>query len=606
MNRLLYIGLLFPLAVLSACGDGFVPEGTGKMYEISGFKARLEGGEMSRTSLTYSQAGGTPTAPVVTWTAGDKVTVLSSDGNQSEFSAKLDETFTTTAVFDGYLASSLSPFFAMYPHSLGASLSDGYLHFSLSQTQGASTTATGVMPSIACITDPSASDIVFRNFCSLLRVPLTCATAVGKIELYDLGGSMLWGDVALEANADLSDPAAWKWTLSGGDNRLVLNFATPRTPAGENYYFIVPPGTLSNGIRLVVYDGSGNAIDEFCAGGDLSAARSHIKPMPAVTATNCVLLDLDGGANCYIPDLRNTSAVYKFCAISGNSGSPVPAASAETLWETINGNSTFNGGNVGYVLTNVSLSAGCVSFRVNGHPGNAVIAAKNGSGNITWSWHIWLPGGGSVGSATLGNGTRCMDRNLGALAASTQSNSIGLLYQWGRKDPFTGPWRTTGFTTALMVTSPSDVIVSELKTDATIGWSVLHPTVIVDKETIGYWDSENLADWDGTVKSQYDPCPPGWRVPSQAQLSGLEFGAWDGTEHAYTETASGLVFAGTGRRYYAPSLTSHTVESSQTGRYWTRTHGVQQAAYYYTAEDNVFSPTNINKHMCLGVRCVSE
>jgi hypothetical protein len=82
--------------------------------------------------------------------------------------------------------------------------------------------------------------------------------------------------------------------------------------------------------------------------------------------------------------------------------------------------------------------------------GNAVVQIKNGSNEVLWSWHIWVTGydpnsGGTTYSRSNGTKTYVfMDRNLGATAAATstatdQASAVsGLLYQWGRKDPFPG------------------------------------------------------------------------------------------------------------------------------------------------------------------------
>lgn len=81
--------------------------------------------------------------------------------------------------------------------------------------------------------------------------------------------------------------------------------------------------------------------------------------------------------------------------------------------------------------------------------GNALIAFKV-DGEIYWSWHIWItddPSNGVVysqGFETDVDGVRFdpkyMDRNLGALnhafLGDDWHKSAGLMYQWGRKDPF--------------------------------------------------------------------------------------------------------------------------------------------------------------------------
>lgn len=81
--------------------------------------------------------------------------------------------------------------------------------------------------------------------------------------------------------------------------------------------------------------------------------------------------------------------------------------------------------------------------------GNAVIAFKVDY-TIYWSWHIWVTDNTENGvtysqdfETDLNNKTfqvAYMDRNLGATSADFIGNewekSGGLLYEWGRKDPF--------------------------------------------------------------------------------------------------------------------------------------------------------------------------
>ncbi len=95
--------------------------------------------------------------------------------------------------------------------------------------------------------------------------------------------------------------------------------------------------------------------------------------------------------------------------------------------------------------------------------GNALIAAYDDEkceGNILWSWHIWVPGTGvdpeagaieyyhyswdasGIHTNEYIPGRLVMNLNLGALAESPKQSGVldhdtyGMLYQWGRKDPF--------------------------------------------------------------------------------------------------------------------------------------------------------------------------
>lgn len=105
-----------------------------------------------------------------------------------------------------------------------------------------------------------------------------------------------------------------------------------------------------------------------------------------------------------------------------------------------------------------------------GQPGNALIAAYDGNGEIIWSWHIWITEKepANLSSAVVYStyawnengiytdirvpGYAIMPCNLGALAYEPEGGdeannrgdytgkiapkTHGMLYQWGRKDPF--------------------------------------------------------------------------------------------------------------------------------------------------------------------------
>lgn len=115
-----------------------------------------------------------------------------------------------------------------------------------------------------------------------------------------------------------------------------------------------------------------------------------------------------------------------------------------------------------------------------------------------------------------------MDRNLGATSATPGDvGALGLLYQWGRKDPFLGSSSRIKDEIAQSTISWPDAVSSDYEI-GTIEYTIAHPTTF-----IGY--NQNNNDWyysnsslgaDNTRwttsdndKSIYDPCPSGWRVP---------------------------------------------------------------------------------------------
>ena len=73
-----------------------------------------------------------------------------------------------------------------------------------------------------------------------------------------------------------------------------------------------------------------------------------------------------------------------------------------------------------------------------------MIAVKDGA--ILWSWHIWYPEA-EVAGLNSKTGYEVMNMNLGAMHNTPGDvGSYGLLYQWGRKDPFPAAPTLTGTT----------------------------------------------------------------------------------------------------------------------------------------------------------------
>ena len=153
--------------------------------------------------------------------------------------------------------------------------------------------------------------------------------------------------------------------------------------------------------------------------------------------------------------------------------------------------------------------------------GNAVIARRNASGEIEWSWHLWfIPGlewnagsSGDLGSTNriggllnseMYDGTDMADRNLGVnaslydLSTWMPSTIIGTYYKYGHRNPY----------------------IEDKKYSNGAAYHCL--------------DNDDYEVWSGSSKSRTDPCPPGYRVPPQT--------VWEGSnaQNATMEHYSGL------------------------------------------------------------------
>ena len=322
-------------------------------------------------------------------------------------------------------------------------------------------------------------------------------------------------------------------------------------------------------------------------------------------------------ANCYIV---NEAGEYKFPLVKGNGEETVAAASVEVLWETWNNMEEVIPNSV---IASVGLADGFVTFATPDQlkPGNAVIAAKDASGVILWSWHIWVPAT-TIETADYGIfSAPMMDRNLGALVVAAADESIavesfGLTYQWGRKDPFPGAGtigedddNATVAGVALSVTEGDDTT-DECK--ITLEQSIQNPTLLGHSQGADWLVPFDNTLWQNDVKTVYDPCPAGYRVPardkSQAWHSGdlTASAGWSEGENWYTLGSPATVFPFAGYRDdYSPDAVCHAYDRAFC---WTAYSSAEDGstAYYVNVRNNgsAHKLTEAGKSRAGSVRCV--
>ncbi|WP_295939189.1 BACON domain-containing protein [uncultured Alistipes sp.] len=354
-----------------------------------------------------------------------------------------------------------------------------------------------------------------------------------------------------------------------------------------------------------------------------------------------VNLSAEGTANCY---MAKTNGAYKFDArIKGNGGGDGGSTyitgddtkisgitHVDLLWEARNdGDKTMSRD----IIDGTPVyQDGYISFSTGRSQGNAVIAARNVSGDILWSWHIWVldeeidvhdhfnaPGKPAV--------AQIMDRNLGAMNNTPDDvNNRGMFYQWGRKDPI--PAARSPYMTVAADGAANNVANDEVgngtgtwnfygksqpivQRPGNIAYATKNPMTFLDSYdiTFSHWycmtkDTEIFNDglW-GEEKTIFDPCPVGYKVPGE-DTWGIPVGntriktGGDGPEYDENGESPEYLwnaFKDYGRTWkltgdYYPAAGSATTLSSMThantsiyGFYWT-SHNHPSAGRYYRVD----------------------
>ena len=185
----------------------------------------------------------------------------------------------------------------------------------------------------------------------------------------------------------------------------------------------------------------------------------------------------------------------------------------------------------------------------------------------------------------------------------------GKLYQWGRMygqgydgNLYNAQGKVTGTYSDAKVptlkTGTAYIYVANDQTNSNVYYygSILHVAAYMGGTDYAYWDSSKNGElWNsGTeaspVKTKYDPCPEGWRVPTTSELESLSSnfssivndengtsGLYLSGEQEYSEGCSKIFFPFAGERDGIDAIARYR---GKTGYYWSSEPGEQWRAHY--------------------------
>lgn len=182
------------------------------------------------------------------------------------------------------------------------------------------------------------------------------------------------------------------------------------------------------------------------------------------------------------------------------------------------------------------------------------------------------------------SGKTWMDRNLGATQvapASNDASSYGYLYQWGRNSD--GHQLRTSSTASGPVASGSEG--SNFITNGSSPYDWLSP--------------QDNTRWNGATKGAHDPCPTGYRVPTETELDNER--PLFPTDNAAGAFASVLKLSVAGYR----SSTAAFIGVGNTAYYWSSTVNGTNARYLSFDSNGVYWGSG-DRARGFSVRCLKE
>ena len=654
----------------------FVP-GPGKILAVTPTGAE--------TKVAFGTANDDGSIPVV-WVNGDAIKVYS-ENNTTGAKYTFEGTDASSAVFTGEPVEGETRY-AVYPATRAKDMKDGKIGVSfadLQQKQLFHSTLKNnsnnlkYMPMWAKETEAGCGEFVFQNLCG--------AVAFRFNDYQELRGMKITNVTLTSKTMNISgwgyvDPATGELTLHGSDESdryISVNNDKSAGPydiantsnksisdAGKTGFIMaLPVGTYpANDLTVTITDNFGRVFEQVVSS-ELVIRPGEMRTFPTLSFTFCY-----GKSNCIVVKKGETisfdaAPYYTFSkSLSVDSLKPVMMVKVEngedveavktlvpfceegTTLERVWGiRNNFAKPTVTSILPdgNFTKEGNTITITGGTNVGNALLALKASDGTILWSWHIWV-----VDDLADQTYTNCegqptfLDRNLGATSNQYDNRySIGLYYQYGRKDPFV--IRTDAFT----VTSSGDYYTADVEiTDVVVrksdnsnmSWTIKNPNkrivytaTAAGSPPAGFYNwlsptAEIESNWGspgkvtsidecavskGGYKTIYDPCPAGYRVPDYYYFTGLTAANGTGVSGKGVKftVADGVVAV-----YPLPGTLSVEYKDkgafyyNYRGFYWT-TALTDNAAIGFLYSYNTFHTSSLGSRTCVrpaaaNIRCM--
>ena len=478
------------------------------------------------------------------------------------------------------------------------------------QTYAPDSFGNGSWPMVAVSND---NDITFKNVCGGMKLQLKGTQKVVAIKLEGKNKEKLSGAATVTAYTnDVTKPAITM--ASGAATSVTLNCGSGvqlNESTATEFILALPPVLFSKGFTVTVTDAADKVYTVETEKAN-TVLRSSLVNMPPV------LLGESGGnepeGDLFPVDsvkLNHTSLVLptRFSYTLTAKITPIDATDRTPEWSS--DNPTVVTVDRSGVITTMSAGISNITAVAGGVIGSCSITVIAPTTREPIDYEV---DGVNYGKGIVIGDVIWAPVNCGYEPATSDSKGYpyGKLYQWGRK-------YGQGYSTSYDASSPERV---KGPISAINGQKDIYSnTFFTTSESPHDWTSPqddnlwNSGTEDNPVKTEYDPCPEGWRVPTYAELDRLnnsyssfmtvgdQEGRYFCGDYTYLDNAPQVFFPAAGSRYY--------YDGSANGRgyhgyFWSSRPDSIYAYHLHFISSNAHMFSYNNRAYGYSVRCVQE